>query len=537
MAYYLSPIFQDAQLASSTGVPLVGGKLYTYVAGVGSTTPITVYQDDAGSATHTNPIILNARGEPPAPIWILGGAAVKFQLNTAADVLIRTVDDVTGVNDPTGISSTPSEWVALSLEPTYSNSVTFTVSGNQTSTLMPGRRLKIPVSGNTSYCTILTSTYSAPNTTVVVDVAGSVNLDSSIDALISFEAALLAGQLLSMPPAVSTIAFARDVTDATKRVRMDASILPTGVTRVLFPGLPSSGKSGTYPLIEADFSGAIYCTGSFTLTLTTTLGSGYYVWVKNIGSGTITLSPSSGVLFAPGVALGGAATLTLPFSGSTEGPYNVSGVLLQCDGTNWHVVATAEAHGHQLFTGSGTWTAPAGVTTIWLDGCAQGGGGGGVGATAGSSAGGGGGGQSIVGVRYAVTPGTAYTVTLANSGGAGGVGNANGAAGSNAQFGGLVTLTGGSGGTGSSGGSPIAGGAAGGAGGSAGGSGFNITGSTSSGGEGGGTHWGQGGARTFGTTGGAAASGYGAGGSGAVQASGAAQNGGAGSAGFFRVRW
>lgn len=536
MAYYLSPIFQDAQLASSTGVPLVGGKLYTYVAGVGSTTPITVYQDDLGGSTHTNPIILNARGEPPAPIWISGGQAVKFQLNTAADVLIRTVDDVTGVNDPTGITSTPSEWVTLSLEPTYSNSVTFTVSGNQTATLMPGRRLKIPVSGNTSYCTILTSTYSAPNTTVVVDVAGSVNLDSSIDALTSFEAALLTGQSLSTPPVVSTLPFARDVTDATKRVRMDASGLPTATTRVLYPTLPSSTKSGTYSLVEADYGGVLYCSSSFTLTLTTSLGAGFQCWVKNTGTGTITLSASSGVIYFPGAANAGASTATLPYSGSTTGPYNVSGVLLQCDGTNWHVVATDEAHGEQLFTSSGSWVAPAGVTTIWLDGAAQGGGGGGVGTNAGSAAGGGGGGQAIKSTRYSVVPGTTYTITLANTGGVGGVGNNAGTAGSNAQFDSLVTLTGGSGGANSNG--PAgAGGATGGTGGTAGGNGFNITGTTSAGGAGGASIFGAPGAIVFGTQAGRSASGYGAGGGGAVEADTSTQNGGAGAPGFFAVRW
>ena len=129
MAYYLSPVFQDAQLATSTGIPLVGGKLYTYLAS--STTPATVYQDDAGGSSHTNPIILNARGEPPAPIWINGGQSIKFALHDAADVPIRTIDDVTGIGDPTGITNTESEWMTFSYAPTYVSASSFTVAGNQ----------------------------------------------------------------------------------------------------------------------------------------------------------------------------------------------------------------------------------------------------------------------------------------------------------------------------------------------------------------------------------------------------------------------
>jgi hypothetical protein len=331
-----------------------------------------------------------------------------------------------------------------------------------------------------------------------------------------------------------------NLADPTKAIKWDASTLLTGVTRTLYASLPSSTRNSTYGLLEADYGGVIYCSSSFTLTLTTALGAGFQVWIKNTGTGTITLAPSTGSLFFPGAANAGAASVTLPYSGSVEGPYNVSGVLLQCDGTNWHVLATDEAHGEQLFTASGSWVAPAGVTTIWLDGCAQGGGGGGSANTTGSAGGGGGGGQSIVGARYSVTPGTSYTVTLANSGGTGGAGGSSGSpgvAGSSAVFGGLVTLSGGAGGSGASGGGFTAGGAGGGAGASSGGGGQFISGSVAIGGSGGASHWGAGGPGQTGTQNGLGGSGYGAGGAGAVTATGSNQTGGAGSIGFFRVRW
>ena len=252
MAYYLSPVFQDAQLATSTGIPLVGGKLYTYLAS--STTPATVYQDDAGGSSHTNPIILNARGEPPAPIWINGGQSIKFALHDAADVPIRTIDDVTGVGDPTGITNTVSEWMTFSHAPTYVSAASFTVAGNQTADLNVGRRVKIPVSGNTSYGTITASTFGVV-TTVTINTAGSVGLDSSIDALSSFEIGILSGSNQSVPYplasfeyttagssgayTLSTICLGTLTTGERIRVKFHTAGPATGINTLTRDGLPT----------------------------------------------------------------------------------------------------------------------------------------------------------------------------------------------------------------------------------------------------------------------------------------------------------
>lgn len=85
----------------------------------------------------------------------------------------------------------------------------------------------------------------------------------------------------------------------------------------------------------------------------------------------------------------------------------------------------------ELFTSNGTWTCPAGVTEVLLQGVGGGGGGGGAAgsATGGENGiGGSGGGGALFGTaRVAVTPGTSYAVTI----GTGGSGGAAGAAGSN----------------------------------------------------------------------------------------------------------
>ena len=203
----------------------MGGKLYTYLAS--STTPATVYQDDAGGSSHTNPIILNARGEPPAPIWINGGQSIKFALHDAADVPIRTIDDVTGIGDPTGITNTVSEWMTFSHAPTYVSAASFTVAGNQTADLNVGRRVKIPVSGNTSYGTITASAFGVV-TTVTIDTTGSVGLDSSIDALSSFEIAILSGDNSSLPsPDAFTVRTTFKVGTAAANLRTVTNIAET----------------------------------------------------------------------------------------------------------------------------------------------------------------------------------------------------------------------------------------------------------------------------------------------------------------------
>lgn len=87
------------QLFTDNGIPLVGGKIYTYLAG--TTTPAATYTSRTGAAYNTNPIILDAGGRTPYEIWLDGGAAYKFVVKSALDVLIGTYDDLPSVNDPT----------------------------------------------------------------------------------------------------------------------------------------------------------------------------------------------------------------------------------------------------------------------------------------------------------------------------------------------------------------------------------------------------------------------------------------------------
>lgn len=81
------------QFFDANGVPLSGGKLYTYAAG--TTTPLASYTDESGATPNTNPIILDSRGE--ASVW-LGTDEYKIKLTNSSDVEVWTVDNLNGPN-------------------------------------------------------------------------------------------------------------------------------------------------------------------------------------------------------------------------------------------------------------------------------------------------------------------------------------------------------------------------------------------------------------------------------------------------------
>jgi len=98
MAVLLSPVGGVAgQFFDNNGVPLTGGKLYSYVAG--TTTPQATYTSSAGATAHSNPIILDAGGRVPSgEIWLTDGLQYKFVLKNSSDILIGTYDNIIGIN-------------------------------------------------------------------------------------------------------------------------------------------------------------------------------------------------------------------------------------------------------------------------------------------------------------------------------------------------------------------------------------------------------------------------------------------------------
>ena len=86
------------QFFTAAGVPLVGGKLFTYASG--TTTPLATYTDSTANTTNANPVILDSRGE--ANVWF-GPSRYTLVLKDSLDNLIWTV---------AGVNSSPSAQTA-----------------------------------------------------------------------------------------------------------------------------------------------------------------------------------------------------------------------------------------------------------------------------------------------------------------------------------------------------------------------------------------------------------------------------------------
>ena len=91
------------QIFGSDGAPLVGGKIYTYLAG--TSTPATTYTDFGAGTANTNPIILDSLGQ--ANIWLLTNTSYKFVVKTATDTLLYTVDNISTPLDISALASPP----------------------------------------------------------------------------------------------------------------------------------------------------------------------------------------------------------------------------------------------------------------------------------------------------------------------------------------------------------------------------------------------------------------------------------------------
>jgi len=177
----------------------------------------------------------------------------------------------------------------------------------------------------------------------------------------------------------------------------------------------------------------------FKITGTTTINN---ITAKTAGTfaalyfgSAVTLSVSGNLKLAGGVAFSAAAD---------------DAIILFSDGTNWREVGRSTSQAStasriQIFTASGTFVAPSGVTKVYLS---MVGGGGGGGAKTSGVGGGGASGRWVINRPYTVIPGNSYTVTI-GAGGAGkgtSSGAATGGTGGSTVFDAL-TMTGGAGGT------------------------------------------------------------------------------------------
>lgn len=182
MTAYLSPILSGPQF-NNNGTFLYGGLIWTYAAG--TTTPIATYTGpDAGTA-HSNPIVLNARGEVGGEIWLDEGQAYKFVLESTPasgethGATLNTYDNITGIND-TASSPVNNSWILFAGTPSRISDTSFSVAGDHRDTFQVGRRLKCTVGVSTVYSLIDAVSYGSSITTVtVINDSGTLTSDLS----------------------------------------------------------------------------------------------------------------------------------------------------------------------------------------------------------------------------------------------------------------------------------------------------------------------------------------------------------------------
>jgi hypothetical protein len=177
-AVYSLPWGPKPQFVDANGAPMSSGTITFYAAG--SSTLQNTYTSQVGNVANSNPITLNVRGESPNEVWLTGGLTYKIILKDSSGSTVWTVDNVSGVNDPT--AAVQDEWKASGLVPTYVSATSFTFPGDQTVTFTAGRRIKTTNSGGTIYSSIATSTF-AVNTTTITVVNDSGTLDSGLSAV------------------------------------------------------------------------------------------------------------------------------------------------------------------------------------------------------------------------------------------------------------------------------------------------------------------------------------------------------------------
>lgn len=92
------------QFSGPLGVPLIGGKLYTYLAG--TTTPEPTFQDEALTIANTNPVVLDGTGS--CTLWLDPAKKYKFLLKNALGITQPgwPVDDISGASSMVSLAPT-----------------------------------------------------------------------------------------------------------------------------------------------------------------------------------------------------------------------------------------------------------------------------------------------------------------------------------------------------------------------------------------------------------------------------------------------
>lgn len=344
------------QYVLATGLPAVGNLLFFYVGGSTSTKQNT-YTDSTGTVANTNPIVLNALGEPTTEIWFAAGLDYNVVYAPAGDTdppssPIWTIPHLRGINDS---SVTIDQWVNPGLTPTYVSATQFTLAGDQTSAFQAGRRLKTTNSGGTVVSTITVSVFGALTTITVLNDSPGV-LDAGLSA-VSY--GLISRTSDSLPRGIFSIYTLTAEVASTSGTSIDFTGIPSGCQRItiMLKGVSTSG--GDNWLFQLGDSGGIEAAGY--------LGSGTALTnAAPVATGQFTVGFGL-PLAAAAATVHGAITLTL--ENSTTNMWVAQGVFGLSDQATTVITGGSKATSAvldrvRITTTGGTQTFDAGLISI-----------------------------------------------------------------------------------------------------------------------------------------------------------------------------
>lgn len=149
----------------NNGLPLSGGKLYSYLAG--TTTPVATYTDESGITPNTNPVILDGAGR--ASVWLSASTSYKFILTDVDDNPIYTEDNVLGGSGSSSLSDGWSAWTE------------HLVTDGQTATDLSGETIDLTLYSSAEYMVevIRGTTVSSSGPITIKDINGTGVVDQS----------------------------------------------------------------------------------------------------------------------------------------------------------------------------------------------------------------------------------------------------------------------------------------------------------------------------------------------------------------------
>lgn len=181
-AVAICPIFNGEQFFDNSGLPLSGGKIFTYVAG-SNTTLQTSYSDSAGTTANANPMILNSSGRMPQALWLDATKTYNLVLTLPdGTTSVFAMDNVVGtIGQQSTAAASTAVWTSYGAA-TYVSPTQFLVAGNATTQFAIGNRVQALVSGNFVYGSVSAVAFSTPNTQVTI-IADSTALGAGLSAV------------------------------------------------------------------------------------------------------------------------------------------------------------------------------------------------------------------------------------------------------------------------------------------------------------------------------------------------------------------